>query len=239
MGLVSHKALASADKALLKMSIHHSVSPSLLSGIWDALREPVLPLESLRVKDTLNVCGQKAKRDGGKPFERYLNEVLFLAMRSDFTSKGHQELLRMLLSEQPGKSLLGLPEDPIARLAAVCVKLEMMGFEIDSAPFLRLDPAAGRVVTALFEQRLANHVGLIADNSAYRKLRTLRTRRGFIIQGRLGTHLEPQRLDIYGPHYRHARDWIEALSAKGAWTLEFRDAAGYNPGSPPAVSGFV
>ncbi len=57
------------------MIVYDSISLPLLSGIWDALRDPVRPLQSLRTKAALENCCRKAKRDGGKPFDRYVNEA--------------------------------------------------------------------------------------------------------------------------------------------------------------------
>ncbi len=123
------------------------------------------------------------------------------------------------------------------------MKLESMGFEIDSAPFPRHSrprfDSREIPLTALFEQRLASHIRFAAGENGHRKLRTLRTKRGFIIQARLDPAHEPQTLDIYGPRYKHARDWMDVLGAEGACPIEFRDAAGYNPGSAPPASGLA
>jgi hypothetical protein len=226
------------------MIAYDKIALPLLSGIWDALRDPVRPLQSLRTKEALESCARKARRDGGRPLERYVNEAVFLALRScAFTSDYHRTFLGLLFPGVPAESDLGPLEDPLSRLAAVCVKLETMGFEIDSAPFLRLKhprlDAPESPIALLFKQRLGSHIRFAAGENGHRKLRTLRTKKGFIIQARLDAADEPQRLDIYGPRYRHARHWMDELSAEGACTIEFRDAAGYSPSSTPPASGFV
>jgi hypothetical protein len=226
------------------MIVYGTISFSLLSGIWDALRDPVRPLQSLRTKEALESCARKARRDGGRPLERYVNEAVFLALRSGaFTTGSHREFLSLLLPPGRGESDSGPLADPLSRLAAVCIKPETMGFETDSALFLRLNrprfDAPESPLTLLFKQRLASHIRFAASENGHRRLRTLRTKRGFIIQARLDAAQEPQLLDIYGPRYKHARDWMDVLGAEEACTIEFRDAAGYNPSSAPPASGLV
>jgi hypothetical protein len=220
------------------------VSHSLLSELWQALREPVRPLESLRAKEAMKSLCRRAQQDGGMPLVRYVNEAVLLALRSaHFNEESRQELVSTIVSEEPGESALGFAQGPLFRLFTAGITLETMGLEIDSARILGLiHPRLDRLeppMRALLEDRLSGHVRLIATASAHQKLRTLRTRSGFIIQAHLGAGLEPHRLDMYGPRYRRSREWMEPLNTGGAWTIEFRDSAGYNPCHLPRASGRV
>ena len=188
-----------------------------------------------------------------------VESILFHAAGNyEFAPGTRAELLQVLgmlsrpgLGRRPGGQShpAALPEASLAGMASFCMKLEMFGFEIDSGPVCEaaqaeLRPRCKQSKTAAplgtdakrIEERLKKHIVMRAGRSRRQaKVHTLRTHRGFIIQAHLGRDLEPVRLDVFGPKYNMVSDWMNLLSADGAWSLELRDALGYDPCAVSAI----
>ena len=231
------------------------VSAALLSEIWSALRAPVMPWGPALAGEAIRERVARACKLGRGHVSSYLENILFRAAgKFEFAPGTRAELIQvlgMLPRPDPGRydgptHAPALFEPSLATIAAFCMKLEMFGFEIDSGPVCEaaragLHPrckhgktAAPREMDAQrIEERLRKRVTLRAKGGrGYSKVRTLRTHRGFIIQSYLGRDLEPLRLDVFGPKYNRVGDWMALLKADAAWSLELRDAPGYNPDFP-------
>ncbi len=231
------------------MPEEYEASAELLLEVWSVLREPVEPLQSANSRDAIEKCLARVCRGGEEYLPRCVERILFLAAGNrEFSRETRKELAGLLGvrsglrrgmdSQDSGAS--ALPGTPLARIAAFCAKLEMLGFDIDSGKILEGAlhrqrkygnaaelRAAGAGVAAA---RLKTHAVLRApDNRRDRKIRTLRTHKGFIIQAHLDGGLDPIQLDIFGPKYNAVGEWMGLLSADAAWSLELRDAPGYDP----------
>ena len=114
--------------------------------------------------------------------------------------------------------------------------MEMIGFEVDSEPIYE---AARReltqhatptkiatphhIDTIWMEERFKHHVVMHAHRGRRgRKVRTLRTHRGFILQATFGGDLEPVQLNVFGPKYARVSDWMRLLREDKAWSLELQ-----------------
>ena len=241
------------------MPFDYEVSAALLSEIWSALRVPVTPWEPATAGEAITECIARACRLGREHIRACLESILFRAAGNyEFASETRAELLQLLgMLSRPGLGRrpdgqshpAALPEASLAGMAAFCMKLEMFGFEIDSGPVCEaaqaeLRPRCKQSKTAAplgtdakrIEERLKKHIVMRAGRSRRQaKVHTLRTHRGFIIQAHLGRDLEPVRLDVFGPKYNMVSDWMNLLSADGAWSLELRDALGYDPCAVSAI----
>jgi hypothetical protein len=216
------------------MALHYEFSEAVLSEIWSHLRRPILPSLSLRAQEAIKACVRR--RSGTRQdLEAFAEEVLFHAGGEfAFTSQTRKSLLKAItkqnffVSAQDGR--------PLPVLAALCLQLETMGFDIDSEPLcaeaLRRrhpGPNMTRTQTHLPSswagRRLREHAIMRAHAGRHQVIRTLRTHRGYIIRARLGRDWEPLSIDVFGPKYPRVSDWIDRGAA---WSLELRDAAGYD-----------
>ncbi len=228
--------------------LDYEVSGGLLSEIWSALRAPVLPHMLAPASTAIEYGGPRACRLGQQELRDCFETILFHAAGNvEFTPETRTELMQLLKALPccfAAPSHAAAPPEPLLSIVApFCVKLEMLGFESDSGRVLeavraelckrhkRGTAAAPREVeTKRIEERLRKRVILRGKSGrGHRKVRTLRTHRGFIIQSYLGRDLEPVRLEVFGPRYKRVGDWMASLNADAAWSLELRDAPGYNP----------
>jgi len=169
--------------------------------------------------------------------------VSYVAGDAGLTREARAELMVILQPHNSKGGFSGLPDVWQAKIAALCLKLEMMGFDIDSEPICE---AARRelaqqakptkmvtphhIHTIWMEERFKSRVVLRAHHRGRRrKVRTLRTHRGFILQATFGRDLDPVQLDVFGPKYSRVSDWMGLLRPDKAWSLELRDVPGYNP----------
>lgn len=237
------------------MPCEYEVSAALLSEIWSALRAPVMPWELSRAGGAIKELAVRASHLGREDLHTCLESILFRAAHFEFSSSARAELIRVLGMppdlEGPAHPA-AVPEPSLASIAAFCMKLEMFGFGIDSAQVCGAARAEPRLrgkqgkAAALYEmdvlrmgERLKKRVIVRAKGRlAHSSVRTLRTHTGFIIQPYLGRDLEPVRLDVFGPKYNGVGDWMGLLKGDAAWSLELRDAPGYNPDSPLEAATF-
>jgi hypothetical protein len=231
------------------MPEEYEASAELLLEVWSVLREPVGPLQSAQSRDAIERCVARACRGGEEHLHRCIERILFLAAGNrEFSPKTRKDLAAML-DVRPAPQLgtcakeSRVPADPatpLSRIAAFCAKLETLGFDIDSGKLLegvlhrqhRYGSSAvlRRTGTGASAGRLKTHAVLRArDDRRGRKIRTLRTHRGFIVQAHLDGGFDPIQLDIFGPKYNAVGEWMGLLSADAAWSLELRDAPGYDP----------
>jgi hypothetical protein len=218
------------------MILHYEFSEAVLSEIWSHLRRPILPWLSMRAQEAIKACVRRGGREARQDLEAFAEEVCFHAAGGfAFTPQTRKSLLKAIARQ----SLSVCTEDsrPVPPLAAFCVQLETMGFDIDSEPLCaeaawrrsagpNITRAQIHPVPSWAAKRSREHVTMRGSHAgSHRVVRTLRTHRGYIIRARLGRDLEPLSIDVFGPKYPRVSDWID----RGAvWSLELRDAAGYD-----------
>lgn len=240
------------------MPFDYEVSAALLAEIWRSLRAPVMPWQQAPANSAVKKCVARARRLSQESMHACVESILFHAAGNfDFAPGTRAELIQVLCS--PSRPDLNgaahpaaLPEPSLPGLASFCIKLEMLGFEIDSGPVCEAAQASLRsrrkpgeaappdeMDAKRIEERVKKRAALRAKGRGeHTKVRTLRTHRGSIIQCYLGRDLEPVRLDVFGPKYNSVGDWMALLNADVAWSLELRDAPGYNPGTDFEAASF-
>jgi hypothetical protein len=221
------------------MAVEYDPSALLLREVWTALRLPIVPARSLLARQALHAILIGAQRGRPDDFEGFASEILYHAAGDyAFGTPATTELIDMLRPRSRSThgavcnaGVAEISEGSLMRdLAAFCLKLETIGFDIDSGPFCQIAEAGlGRISSPLCD-RFAKRVVLIdRATGPFRHLRTLRTHRGFILQARLDSDLQPLRIDVFGPKYNAVGEWMDLVGAEGAWSLELRDAPGYHP----------
>ena len=228
------------------MVFHYRASGVLLAEIWGVLRTPVTPWKSALLQQAIRESFERAQRRGGDPYETCCEDILSCAADDAGLTPDARADLKVILRRSGSKgrfvSSLDLWQ---AQVAAFCLKLEMIGFDIDSELIceaargeLAKEPTPTKIMrphhidTIWLEERFKHRVVLRAHHGGKRrKVRTLRTHRGFILQATLGRDLDPVQLDVFGPKYSRVSDWMEGLREDKAWSLELRDVPGYDPGA--------
>ena len=189
---------------------------------------------------------ERAQRRGGDQYETCCEDILSSAAGdAGLTPDARAELTAMLQRSELEGRLGGSFDHWQGKIADFCLKMEMIGFEVDSEPIYE---AARReltqhatptkiatphhIDTIWMEERFKHHVVMHAHRGRRgRKVRTLRTHRGFILQATFGGDLEPVQLNVFGPKYARVSDWMGLLREDKAWSLELRDVPGYEPGA--------
>ncbi len=236
------------------MPIDYEASAALLCEIWGALRMPVAPWKSASTYKAMRECFARACRCGENHFPTCVESILFRAAGDiEFAPEARAELAAMFrgasrpaLRQTYGQGqAITLPKLSLAGIAAICVKLEMLAFDIDSRPILEVAQSeldrrckTGKMAmprefdAKWIEARFKSRVIMRSRHRReHQKVRTLRTHRGFIIQAYLRRNLEPVRLDVFGPKYSRVSDWMDLPGADMAWSIELRDAPGYDAGA--------
>jgi hypothetical protein len=231
------------------MAFYYRTSDALLSEIWRVLRTPVTPSGTALAQHAVKECFSLVRYRRGEPFHTCVESILTcVAGNAEISSAARAKLVAML--QVPNRRSLSRLDDygdatdfadlPLPKIADFCLRLEMLGFDIDSEPMCKLawpDPdsipvkalEAYGIETISLKERHKNQVVVTAHNGRpHRAIHTLRTYRGFIIQAYLDRSLNPVRLDVFGPKYNAVGDWMDLLSGDVAWSLELRDAPGYD-----------
>jgi len=226
------------------MVFHYKASDVLLAEIWDILRTPVTPWKSALLQQAIRESLERAQRRGGDQYETCCEDILScMAGDAGLSPDAHAELTVMLRQSGSKGRFGGSLDLWQAKIADFCLKLEMIGFDVDSGPICEAatgeraqGPTFGEMMTPhpidtiLMKERFKHRVVTrVHHGGKRRKVRTLRTHRGFILQATLGRDLEPVRLDVFGPKYNRVSDWMGLLRPDKAWSLELRDVPGYNP----------
>jgi len=188
------------------MVFYYKASDVLLAEIWDILSTPVTPWKSALLQQAIRESFEWAQRCGGDPYETCCEDIpLCAAGDTGLSPDAHAELTVMLRQSGVKGRFAGSLDIWQAKLAAFCLKLEMMGFDIDSGPIC--DAARGELAKELqptkivtphyidtiwMEERFKQRVVIRTHRRVKRrKVRTLRTHRGFILQGIFGRDLAP------------------------------------------------
>ena len=226
------------------MVFHYKASGVLLSEVWGVLRTPISPWKSALAQQAIRESFERAQRRGGDPFETCCEDILSCAAGEAGLPPDARAELTAVLGRNSAKGRFGVSLDYWqAKIAAFCLKLEMIGFDVNSGPIceaargeLAKEPKPTKImrphhIDAIWmEERFKQHVVMRAHHRGRRgKVRTLRTHRGFILQATFGRDQEPVQLDVFGPKYNKVSDWMGFLRADKAWSLELRDVPGYDP----------
>ena len=225
------------------MVFHYKPSDVLLAEIWDILRKPVTPWKSALLQQAIRESFERALRRGGDQYETCCEDILTCTAGDAGLSLDAHAELTIMLRQSRSKSRFGASLDLWqAKIAALCLKLEMIGFDVDSGPICEAargelaKPKPTKIMrphqidTMWMEERFKHRVVMrVHHGGNRRKVRTLRTQRGFILQANFGRDLAPVQLDVFGPKYNRVSDWMGLLRPDKAWSLELRDVPGYNP----------
>jgi len=228
------------------MVFHYRTSGALLAKIWNVLSTPITPWASAIGQQAIRECFERAQRRGGDHYETCCEEILLCAAGGAGLTPDARADLMLLLRRNSRKGRIGASLDLWhIKIADFCLRLEMIGFDVDSGPIC--EAARGELLKELkpskivtphlidtlwMEERFKQHVVIRAHHGGKRrKVRTLRTHKGFILQAAFGRDQDLVQLDVFGPKYSKVGDWMVFLKADKAWSLELRDVPGYDPGA--------
>jgi hypothetical protein len=117
------------------MVFHYKASDVLLAEIWDILRTPVTPWKSALLQQVIRESFERAQRHGGDQYETCCEDILSCAAGdAGLSPEAHAELM-VMLRQSGSKGRFGGSRDLWqAKIADFCLKLEMIGFDVDSGP---------------------------------------------------------------------------------------------------------
>ncbi len=113
----------------------YKASDVLLAEIWDILRTPVTPWKSALLQQAIRESFERALRRAGDQYETCCEDIMSCAAGdAGLSPDAHAELTVMLRQSRSKGRFAGSLDLWQAGLAAFCLKLELIGFDLDSGP---------------------------------------------------------------------------------------------------------